>query len=133
MSTLIKRSFHSYGDSYLDILAEVALSEIGSMSMQEWIQVITDLNTLILQGYGAGTRGEVVGLVLLLLARYSAVRGQVGVYLSKEIPSPHFLVHLFCAESVRTALSAHVVTSAIRHATRSYHLLLSVSAFYRVH
>ena len=51
------------------ILAEVALTSIGGMSMSDWIGDMNDLTKLFVQGSGAGDRGDFIGLLLQPLGR----------------------------------------------------------------
>jgi len=85
------------------ILAELALSEIGRMSKKRWIAVMDDLHKLFLQGYGAGARGELVGLILLLVAKYCVITSEKGLYfyVSDEVPLTLYLEHLFGVESAK--------------------------------
>ena len=82
------------------ILAEVALSHIGCMSIHEWHRAVNDLSRLMLPGSRGGDRGEFVGLVLLLLARFRAHKEQRNFYVSDEVPLTSFLESLL-GESAR--------------------------------
>eukprot|EP01042_Synura_sphagnicola_P036473 gene36473-biopygen6701 len=90
------------------ILAEAALTDIGGMSMSDWIRAMDDITKLFLQGSGAGDRGELIGLLLLLLAKYSAVKSQSGIYLSEEVPLTTYLEQLFGVECARNCTTVHV-------------------------
>ena len=69
------------------------MSEIGGMSKTSWIAVMDDLHELFLQGYGAGARGELVGLILLLVANSRATTSKKNLYfyMSDEVPLTLYL------------------------------------------
>jgi len=60
---------------------EVALSEISSMCIDIWKPVTDDLHSLFLQGWATGARVDLVGLIVLLLAKYCAINCQRGIYI----------------------------------------------------
>ena len=90
------------------ILAEVALTSTGGMPMSDWIGDMNDLTKLFVQGSGAGDRGDFIGLLLLLLAKYRAVKSKSGIYLSEEVPLTTYLEQLFGVECVRNCTTVHV-------------------------
>ena len=104
------------------ILAEVALERIGSMTIDDWKAVIHDFEALYLPGTGAGDRGELVGVILLLLARSNASKSRKNEFRSLEVPLVLYLESLLgeSAKHIEKKETNPSICVADRHLENDY-------------